>query len=463
MGCSSPFNAVSGHAVVDSSRHVNFTNGMVLGADDYIQEFAYHAARDQWICREALGTGTLCGLAVDVEADGDKGPRIRVSPGSAVAPSGQLICVGREQCGSLNGWLADSTNAAKVTALAAGLSPPTALDLTLFLNLCYTDCAVAPVPIPGEPCRSADALMQPSRIADDYILNFSFTAPPMAEVEAVALLDGFIAGLADDPTGGTDATTLAQLAARARLQLALALGATETVSNPADLDPIQVNPDLRPALLLAIRRLWVTRLRPLVMAQACGAAADPSSNCVLLAVLSVPVVKVGSVWEVKAGATPSDVLVSIDESRRPLLLAGNAAASRAASALSSATPARSLAFLTTSKSSPLTQGLVLIQSGSAISATLAAADPSNRGHLLELRNLGTATATLTADSATPTLRADSATRKAGTTKTSNTIRRGGTTKIGDSTSEALAPGGRITLRSDGAGTWQILNKTEGRA
>ena len=181
MGCCSPFNSVTGSASVDLSRHVNFTNGMVLGADDYTQEFAYHAARDRWIGREALGSGTLCGLAVEVEADGDNGPRIRVSPGSAIAPSGQLIGVGREQCGSLNTWLADKEIAAQVTAMAAGLSPPTAIDLTLHLTLCYTDCAVAPVPVPGEPCRSAEELMRPSRIADDYILNFSFTPPPLAE------------------------------------------------------------------------------------------------------------------------------------------------------------------------------------------------------------------------------------------------------------------------------------------
>ena len=123
MGCCSPFNAVAGSAVADLSRHVNYTNGMILGADDYSQEFAYHAARDQWITRETLGYGTLSGLAVDVEADGKKGPRIRVTAGSAAAPSGQLICVGRDQCGSLNPWLADPKIADQVGERAARLTP----------------------------------------------------------------------------------------------------------------------------------------------------------------------------------------------------------------------------------------------------------------------------------------------------------------------------------------------------
>lgn len=439
MGCCSPFNAVTGSAVVDLTRHVNFTNGMILGADDYTQEFAYHDARDKWISREALGYGTLCGLAVDVEADGAKGPRIRVSPGSAAAPSGRLICVGREQCGSLNAWLADGETATKVTALAAGLSPPNAIDLTLYLTLCYTDCAVAPVPIPGEPCRSAEELMRPSRIADDYTLHFRFTPPPMAEVEALALVDGFIAGIADDAAGGTDASTMDQLTSRARLQLALALGAREAVTDPADLAPIRVNPAHRPALLLAIRRLWVTRLRPLVVAQACGTSGDAGNDCVLLAVLTVPVVNGGGGWEVKAGATPDDVLVSVDESQRPLLLAGNAAATQAAAAFSAAHPPQPLAFMTADGSSPLTQGLVLIHSTTALSVSLPGTAADNAGHQLELRNLGTGAATLTAS---------------------------GGTQIGGKASYALAPGGGVTLGSTGAaptGNWQVLSETPGRS
>ena len=436
MGCCSPFNAVTGTAVVDLARHVNYTNGMVLGADDYTQEFAYHAARDQWISREALGCGTLCGLAVDVEADGANGPRIRVSAGSAMAPNGQLISVGRDQCGSLNAWLAEDAIGAEVTARAAGLSPPNAIDLTLYLTLRYTDCAVAPVPIPGEPCRSDEQLMRPSRIADDYLLDFSFTPPPLAEQEALALLDGFIAGIGNDAAGGTDAAALANLTARARLQLSLAFGASVPVTTPADLAPIGVNSALRQALLLAIRRLWVTRLRPLVTAQTSGASGDGAPDGVLLAVLNVPVVNGGGGWEVKAGATPNTLLVTIDESSRPLLLAGLAASSAVAAAFPSPTPLRALEFLTATGASPLTRGLLLLHSGAALTVTLAAAATANQGHLLELRNLGTGAAQLNAS---------------------------GSTRIGGAATYALAPGGRVTLRSDGTANWQIVAQTTGRA
>src|SRR4028119_2475362 len=88
MACCSPFSATIAARAADPSRHVNFVTGMVLGVDDYGQEFAYHSARDKWIVREFLGYGTLSGLAVTAEADVD-GPRVRVTAGPAAAPSGQ--------------------------------------------------------------------------------------------------------------------------------------------------------------------------------------------------------------------------------------------------------------------------------------------------------------------------------------------------------------------------------------
>ena len=51
-------------APIDVSKHVNFTLGMVLGVDDFDQEFAYLSARDRWLARDLHGYGTTCGLAV---------------------------------------------------------------------------------------------------------------------------------------------------------------------------------------------------------------------------------------------------------------------------------------------------------------------------------------------------------------------------------------------------------------
>src|SRR5437763_106871 len=46
----------------DPSKHVNYTLGMVLGVDDFTQEFAYLSGRDQRLARDLLGYGTVSGL-----------------------------------------------------------------------------------------------------------------------------------------------------------------------------------------------------------------------------------------------------------------------------------------------------------------------------------------------------------------------------------------------------------------
>src|SRR5205809_6840686 len=101
MSCfSSTLNATS-TAAADPAKHVNFSLGMVLGVDDFTQEFAYLSGRDQWMLRDLTGYGTARGLKVRTELDSVKGPRVVVEPGVAVGPSGQMICVPSAQCAYL--------------------------------------------------------------------------------------------------------------------------------------------------------------------------------------------------------------------------------------------------------------------------------------------------------------------------------------------------------------------------
>ena len=72
-------------AVPDPSKHVKYNLGMVLGVDDFDQEFAYLSGRDQWLARDLIGFGTVCGLQVTSETGG-QGPRVIVTPGVAVNP-----------------------------------------------------------------------------------------------------------------------------------------------------------------------------------------------------------------------------------------------------------------------------------------------------------------------------------------------------------------------------------------
>jgi len=86
----------------DPAKHVRFTDGMILGVDDFTQEFAYLSNRNRWMVRDLIGYGTVSGLRVWLEDDGSKGPRVVVEPGVAVTPRGDMVRVPAAQCASLN-------------------------------------------------------------------------------------------------------------------------------------------------------------------------------------------------------------------------------------------------------------------------------------------------------------------------------------------------------------------------
>lgn len=316
------FAAAPNVAKPDPSKRVNYTLGMMLGVDDFNQEFAYLSGRDHWIARDALGYGTLCGLRVSLEATTD-GPKISVTSGTALSPRGQLIRVCPAQCALLNAWL--SANEAEVQKV---LSSPLASSIKLYLVLCYRDCPVDLVPIAGEPCRSADDLMAPSRRVDDFRLDLRTTPPAQLEEDAVREFVDWMnqIEITDDP--GTF-TTLADFEAALRSALVV-------VGSPPDpgmifqfgspLAGIRIHPsDLCPYMSAAFR-IWVTEIRPLFHgappSAGCpcggdsGSPSPPLDECLLLAEVDVPLVNVGGQnWQV------DDVdPVIIDESRRPVLL-----------------------------------------------------------------------------------------------------------------------------------------------
>jgi len=191
MSCFSTVSAVTANSELDLTKHVNYTAGMILGVDDFTQEFAYLAGRDRWLARDAIGYGTISGLSIHIEEDAEKGFRVMVHPGVAVSPRGQFICVPTAQCAYLNQWLA----AADIDDLDKWVqrgnvsppisSPPVGDELMLYVVLCYRDCLADNVPIPGEPCRSEDELTAASRIKDDFSLELRFEAPKQAEEDSV--------------------------------------------------------------------------------------------------------------------------------------------------------------------------------------------------------------------------------------------------------------------------------------
>ena len=313
-------------AAPDPTRHVNYNLGMLLGVDDFNQEFAYLSGRDKWLARDLIGYGTVSGLRVFTEND-VKGPRVVVEPGVAVSPAGQLIRVPAAQCAYLNDWLnLDST---KKELIEHPASPPT--TLRAHVVLCYRECPTSNVPIPGEPCRSEDDIMLPSRLADDFRIELTLEAPGQREEDAVR---DFVAWLGQMTVSDSSASMpMADFLDAIRSAAHLVTSPPESGSGPLpdymyDSPPasLVINSADLCEYLDAAFRIWITELRPrfrpdfLAGAHGCSNMSneDPDiEECLLLAVLDIPAVVPagGTSWQVE---DPN--LLSVDEESRPMVV-----------------------------------------------------------------------------------------------------------------------------------------------
>lgn len=314
----------------DPAKHVRFTDGMILGVDDFTQEFAYLSNRDRWIVRDLIGYGTVSGLRLWIEDDGAKGPRVVVEPGVAVTPRGDMVRVPTAQCAPLNEWLAGADQVTHLLNRPTPFSPPDD-RVDLYVTLCYRECEIDDVPIPGEPCRHEGEMSAPSRILDDFRLELRFTPPAQPDEDAVR---DFVAWLSSIPiVDGASSHSLSDFLDVVRSAAFL------TGSPPAGLpDFMYGSPpgSLQIARVDACRylraafRVWVTELRPrwyaswwLAHARCDGGKTDAAPKmpeaCLLLARLDVPLVPAALIgptrWQV-----PDASGVTIDERRRPFLL-----------------------------------------------------------------------------------------------------------------------------------------------
>jgi hypothetical protein len=305
----------------DPSKHVNYTVGMVLGEDDFRQEFAYLSGRDQWLARDLVGYGTVRGLKLRSEWDGGNGPRVYVDAGAALTPRGQLVCVPTPQCANVNAWLAKHA-----AELRGAVGSPPAGAVSLYVLLCYRECPTDDVPIPGEPCRSEDQLVKPSRLKDDFVLQLSLTAPEQREEKA---LQDYCDWLRRVEMGDAAATS----PPLEQFLNAIRQAAVPWFSPPASPPPgdflygsppatLRVHPSDATRYLRAAFDLWVTELRPKWHARWHGCApgafqASPIEDCVLLGELRVSLVQDSSTGTYMA---VSSELPRVYQDQRPYVL-----------------------------------------------------------------------------------------------------------------------------------------------
>lgn len=314
MGCCGPTPTGAGTTALDDGKRVNYTLGMLLGVDDFLQEAAYQNARRHELARELLGYGTARGLQVLLEGSGSK-PRVRVTPGMAWMPSGRPVCVGAEQCCELNAWLLQHATRINQAVAGAGSQPM----LPVFVVLSFADCLTDLVPIPGEPCRSDDKLSAASRVTDGFRLELRLRPPPQREEDAIRDFADWLSAVpvdtASPPMSETD--FMAQLRAAAQAWLL----PTSPALSPSDFmfgsPPASLVASGQ--LLHAAFTLWVTELRPVWRARyGCGPGPLPpgtDDDAVLLAEVALALENTPSGWQVDDARDSM-----LDESRRPVLL-----------------------------------------------------------------------------------------------------------------------------------------------
>jgi hypothetical protein len=301
---------------LDPSKRVNYSFGLVLGVDEFLQEQTYFLERHHRHVRMLHGYGTVWGLKLSV-SEGDP-VEIRVSPGLAVTPSGHDICVPTLMCARLNDWLD-----ARRDALGEFIGTGTAL--TLCVALCHRECATDVVPLPGEPCRTDEDVMAPSRIADTFEIKLQLAdgaggggSPPGLEMCQPPTVRG--AGLRAfsellqriHVTGG--ATKYAKLATIENAVRGLAEVDPWTPGWVESRTDFYVKPADARTTFNAVARVWAIEVMPVLLRRDAAATCEATGDhCVLLGAIEFQVSALGTV---QGGVTG----VTIDESNRPILL-----------------------------------------------------------------------------------------------------------------------------------------------
>lgn len=315
----STFTAASSSTITDLHKRVRYSTGLVLGVDEFEQEQAYLLERDRLHPRALHGYGTVSGLRVELgeTSTGETSSELVVTPGLAVVPSGQHACIGRPQCADLDEWVKaqdESTLEPHVETPESGPSLP------VYVVLCYRECETDTVPIPGEPCRSADDSAAPSRIAEDFELQLRLTPPAQPSEEATRAFGAFLQriqpteheerAIGDDEFEGMVKEELETIRSQ--------VGDEGTPVTGSDAEtPIYLDASTAHASLTKAFRMW-SRLEARgidTSSNRCGVLAGNDSDCVRLGTVNLTLQSVSDGYELK---DVSGEDISVDH--RPVLL-----------------------------------------------------------------------------------------------------------------------------------------------
>lgn len=170
MSESDPFAPSDPLESVGSPERVNYATGVLLDAQDFVDEQTYHRGRLAAALKAIGGFGTLGGLRVVPPADNDPELELTVQPGIALDRFGRLVQVVTPQCIRLARWFA----ATGTEALRSAMPSPGAVIADVFLLA--ADCARGKTPaFANGPFDALDAVI-PSRLAEQAQLTLVLRA-----------------------------------------------------------------------------------------------------------------------------------------------------------------------------------------------------------------------------------------------------------------------------------------------
>src|SRR5580658_1751563 len=104
---------------LDPLKRVNYTFGLVLGVEEFLQSDTYFLAKHHLENRLLHGYGTVCGL--DVIGQNTPQVEVQVTPGWAVVPKGHTVYVSQLMCVQVNDWL--TANKTALQTVFTGTAP----------------------------------------------------------------------------------------------------------------------------------------------------------------------------------------------------------------------------------------------------------------------------------------------------------------------------------------------------
>lgn len=287
---------------LDPYKRVRYSNGLVLGVDEFEQEQLYLLTKDQLHNRGLHGYGTVCGLNLTAREE-DSVWEVVVSPGIAVDKTGRDVRVPQAQCAGLNVWLLRNTDAITQWLTDQSIPIVSPIALTLHVVLCYDQCSTDYVPVPSGPCQSLDKSSVPSRYADNFKLQLQLDAPEQEEEDAIEFLLQLLGGIEiSDAAGGLEVADIEDI--------------VRAFEEPAT--PLHMSAADAPAIIDAALRVWVTEVRPALLPEGRNCVAGPPRDeCISLGQVDLQIEDTASElgYRLVPGSTPE-----VAQAERPILL-----------------------------------------------------------------------------------------------------------------------------------------------